>query len=328
MLLLCLSLWSDSYIIGNPFVIEDIEQGFILPSLIYKYGNCVFIETGKIENYGFNMVLPGSFGALGFRFTKGIFYNWNEKDPFLEIIYGQELFGLGLFYSNFREETPSNTLLERKLYGGIVSFNILDFSIGIKAYKMEYIDQTIWSIERSKNSYSYDANIIYSKDLIKPFLHLSHNDFSYEEANVNDTNFVEENVDSTLLGLGLKLGINEYVNLNLIPALKFYSKKVENISLTKRSICFNSGFDIKVKFIKLLFGLNGNMNQVLDKQDTITATNYNQSIDYKTGIYFIVKDFDFGFILDKNLLSQGPYFITGTPIDPVIEFKVNWRFKD
>lgn len=327
MILVLISLWCNSYITGNPVITKDIEQGFILPSLLYKYENCFFLETGVIENYGFKLALPKEFGVLGVKFTKGIYNNWGIQDPFFEFVYGGQLFGLGLTYANFRNE-EENSFLERKLYGGTGSFNIQNLTFGIKVYKTAYKDEHRWGVERSKNSYSYDANIIYFWNFVTPFFHYSHNDFSFEEANVVDTNFTESKVDSMLLGVGLNLGLNEFVNFNLIPILKLYSEKEDENTLTTRSFFVNAGFDIRFKFIKFLFGMNGSINQNLEKQDTTTLTDYDQSIYYRTGIFFIVKDFDFGFVLDRNLFSQGPYFISGIPSDPIIEFGINWRFKD
>lgn len=327
MLLLVISLWSNTYITGNPVITKDIEQGFILPSLLYKYNDCFFLETGAIENYGIKLGIPKELGFIGVRFTKGIYYNWDVSDPFFEIVYGYQFFGLGLNYANFRNE-EQNSILERKTYGGTISFNIMDFAIALKVYKYFYNDQRVWGIERSKNSYSYDANIIYSRDFITPFFHYSHNDLSFEEANVVDTSFTESKIDSMILGVGLNLSVNDFVNFILIPNINIYSEKEDENSLTRRSLYINGGFDIRFKFIKFLFGMNGSLNQNLVKQDTTTFTDYSQNINYRTGIFFLVKDFDFGFVLNNNFFSQGPYFITGIPLDPVVEFGITWRFKD
>jgi hypothetical protein len=85
---------------------------------------------------------------------------------------------------------------------------------------------------------------------------------------------------------------------------------------------------INIKFIKFVIGMCGRLNQEIENIDTLSYTDYNQDIYYRTGLFFVLKDFDFGFVLNNDFLNKGPYFISGIQIDPILEFGFNWRFKD
>uniref|UniRef100_A0A7C4Y5I4 Uncharacterized protein n=1 Tax=candidate division WOR-3 bacterium TaxID=2052148 RepID=A0A7C4Y5I4_UNCW3 len=306
---------------------NNIEQGFIMPSLLYKYDNSLFIETGFVENYGLKIPAPKELGFFGIRFTRSLFKNWKENDPFIEILYGNDLFGLGLIYSSYRDEEMNN-LVERKNYGVNASLNLLYFTISGKVYRMDYEDVSWRNTKRNKNSLSYDVNIIYSRFPFIPFFHLSHNDFSYEEGTPADTTLFKDIIDTISLGIGLSQQINSMVNLYLTPSLNINSEKYTDNSMVLRSILFSGGAEINIKFIKFVIGMCGRLNQEIEDIDTLSYTDYNQVIYYRTGLFFVLKDFDFGFVLNNDILNNGPFFISGISIDPILEFGFNWRFKD